>query len=409
MKVKVRDFQSLGKVDIEANGLTVLVGPSNWGKSALVRAITAALFNRPGEDFIRHGSTQAQVLLENLPSVTGTPLTVLWQKGHNLNQFTVNGVEYKKVGVNAPDVLASSGYRDIFIGDKERQKGKEIRPQIGGQFDKPFLLDEQGSFINDVLSVVSRLGVLLNANGRCSKDLKAQRSTLTVRQKDLKTGEVKLAALQPIVDLHARVLALQAKLDEAKKVGALLDKVRGLVARRAALKTFVDATTIPEATAVPEDLGVQRLLSGMALVRQRAAVLHVKDLTLPAHDATVEQRLNTAGRDVVRIAEGRAALVRRPALARVAVLKIDAVDLPGGEFMTANLAKLDEWVKTAATLKAALATRETATTVVYNAMSGLDSVQTLQVEADAALVTALEGVKICPVCEQAMPTVAASV
>lgn len=409
MKIKVRNFQSLSHVDLDVSGLTVLVGPSNWGKSALVRAITAALFNRPGEDFIRHGQTKAQVILEDLPTVTGTPLTVNWEKGHNLNQFTINGVEYKKVGLTAPPILQSSGYKDIFIGDKERQKGEEIRPQIGGQFDPPFLLKTLGSFVNDVLSVVSRLGVLLNANGRCAKDLKASRATLTVRQKDLKKAETGLAALQPVVDLHARVLALQTTLDEAKKVEALLLKVRGLVAGRAALKGFVDGATLPAATEVPTDLGVIKIQQGWDLMRRRIAALHVRVLTLPEHVADADAVTTAASLSWTKVGQGRALMALRTKLAPAAGLALDAVDTQA--FVLKNLEKCDEWVQMRGSLQAAMATRAQATTAVYNAISALNGVETQQVEADSALAMALEGMTICPVCEQAMPvkTTAASV
>ncbi len=407
MKIKVRDFQSLGKVDIEATGLTVLVGPSNWGKSALVRAITAALFNRPGEDFIRHGSSQAQVLLEDLPTTTGTPLTVLWQKGHNLNRFTINGEVYDKVGQTAPPILVSSGYRDVFIGDKERNKGEDIRPQIGGQFDEPFLLKKLGSFINDVLSVVSRLGVLLNANGRCTKDLKTNKSTLTIRQKDLKAAEAKLTTLQPVVELHGRVLALQAKLDEARKAEALLVKVRTLVAGRAVLKAFVDATTLPEVTTVPEEIGVSKLLAGMKLAHQRAGILHVRELSLPERDERTPLAVDGLQKQQETLVQGRWLAERRPALKTAAAHQLDAVDLVA--FVETNLAKVDEWAETRAVLTRALSTREGATTGVYNAISALNGVTDAQTEAEAALATALEGMTICPVCEQVMPTKQAAV
>ena len=36
MRLTVTDFQSLGAVEVEVSGLTVLVGPSNRGKSALI-------------------------------------------------------------------------------------------------------------------------------------------------------------------------------------------------------------------------------------------------------------------------------------------------------------------------------------------------------------------------------------
>ncbi len=407
MKIKIRDFQSLGKVDLDVSGLTVLVGPSNRGKSAFIRAVTSALFNRPGEDFIRKGATQTQVMLDDLPTVTGTPMTVKWEKGHNLNRFTINGTTYDKVGQIAPDALVAAGYKDVFIGDKERNKGEEIRPQIGGQFDEPFLLKKLGSFINDVLSVVSRLGVLLNANGRCAKDLKAAKALLTVRQKDLKAADAKLGALQPVVLLHTRVAALQAQVDEAKRVETLLLKVRGLVAGRAALKQFVETTTLPEATVVPDEFGVSKLISGVKLARARAAAIHVKDLTLPKTVDRLDLAMAACELEWARVGQGRPLSVRRPALAATARLRLTAAKLV--EQVTDGLPKLDSLMQTRATVKQSMVVREAATTAVYKAMSALDGVQGQELEADAALTAALATMDVCPVCDQPVPKAATAV
>src|SRR5688572_7680246 len=71
MHLTVTDFQSLGRVEVEVSGLTVLVGPSNRGKSALIRALEAVLFNKPGDAFVRHGKKKAVVELLDVPTADG--------------------------------------------------------------------------------------------------------------------------------------------------------------------------------------------------------------------------------------------------------------------------------------------------------------------------------------------------
>lgn len=387
MKITVRDFQSLGSTEIEATGLTVVVGRSNLGKSALIRAVTAALFNRPGEDFIRQGKAHASVTLDGLPGVG----TVEWLKGHNLNQFTVNGTLFSKVGLDAPPPITQAGYRDVFIGDKERNKGEEIRPQIAGQFDPPFLLTKPGSFINDVISVVSRLGVLLNANGRCAKDLKGQKANLTLRQGDLEQAEKKLAALQPVVDLAARVEALQVKLTAAREAQALVDKVRGLLANHAALKA-VCAQTLPAETSIPENLGV-RETRGRAFWRTRGRVEIVSQLALPA--AVDLEAVEQQTRAAILLNHGQF-------LARQWKVLRQIPSLPAESRLPDQVDKAVQAAEMWKDVRARLAEQLLANGIVFRSVQALNGADAMQAEAEAAYQAALAETPICPVCARPM-------
>src|SRR5574341_1202033 len=63
-RIVAKDFQSLSDVDIDLGQLTVITGRSNSGKSAVIRAVAAAVFNRTGQGFIRRGADKAQVRLQ---------------------------------------------------------------------------------------------------------------------------------------------------------------------------------------------------------------------------------------------------------------------------------------------------------------------------------------------------------
>ena len=61
-EVEVRNFQSVEHAVFRIEGFTALVGRSNIGKSALVRAVKAALTGATGTDFVRHGGLCARRL-----------------------------------------------------------------------------------------------------------------------------------------------------------------------------------------------------------------------------------------------------------------------------------------------------------------------------------------------------------
>jgi len=60
----VKHFQSLREVGIVLGRLTVVVGSTNVGKSALMRAVKAMVENRRGESFMFDGSADCQVSID---------------------------------------------------------------------------------------------------------------------------------------------------------------------------------------------------------------------------------------------------------------------------------------------------------------------------------------------------------
>jgi predicted ATP-dependent endonuclease of OLD family len=57
IEIEVNDFQSISHTAVTIDKFSVIVGRSNIGKSALVRAIQCALTGAVGTDFVRHGAT----------------------------------------------------------------------------------------------------------------------------------------------------------------------------------------------------------------------------------------------------------------------------------------------------------------------------------------------------------------
>ena len=405
MKVSVRNFQSLGQVSLDASGLTVVVGRSNLGKSALIRAMTGALFNRPGESFVRLGHTYAEVSLTDLPTTPGPRLAVEWTKGHNLNQFTVNGKDYKRVGQEAPPAIATAGYRDVFIGDKERGRGETLRPQVAGQFDPLFLLTTPGSFVNDVLSVVSRLGVLLNAHGRCAKDLRGVKQELGVREKDLAAADAKLAALRPIVELHARVEALQEALTQAKAAAALVAKVRALADARPALVAVCQQTLpSPVFTAVREiEKDHLKTVTGRDLLRNRGRLGWLAQRPLPG-----VTEIPDLAQQAAETLQRASPLVR---LLQATAVTMRELQLAGDP--TPELAHLTETCATNATqatmVRRLLSEQTAATSQVFKAVQTLNGLGDLETEAETALSTALDALDLCPICNRPLEKSAAAV
>lgn len=237
MLIHVEDFQSLADVSIEVEGLTVIVGRTNLGKSALIRAISGALFNRPGDTFVRTGAKLTRVTITGAP-VYGSKDTIdiVWEKGSGTNRFFINGEKSSSVGKSVPQALLDAGYRTIDIGEGT----PPLRPQIAGQFDGPFLLGISGNTVSDVLTRASRLDVLLRAGAACTRDLRSTRQLLGVRRNDLTKAEKVLdAILAPAAELRERTDALMAQSDATLALGTRRDQLTRLVHRQRVLRAAV--------------------------------------------------------------------------------------------------------------------------------------------------------------------------
>src|SRR5205823_6182030 len=97
-----------------AAGLTVLVGPNNCGKSAVVSALEAVVRNQAGDFMIRHGAKGAEVGVE-----TAEGHEVVWRRKRAVT-YTVDGVEHARVGTRVPDEVEERLRMPLVGGDDGR-------------------------------------------------------------------------------------------------------------------------------------------------------------------------------------------------------------------------------------------------------------------------------------------------
>lgn len=103
-KIRIQNFQSHKDSTIEFSDKdTVIVGSSDSGKSAVLRALEFVRANRPlGTSFIRTGAN-APCRVELTVSKNGQDIVIVHQKTTKANTYTVNGEEYTAIGSDVPD------------------------------------------------------------------------------------------------------------------------------------------------------------------------------------------------------------------------------------------------------------------------------------------------------------------
>lgn len=138
--VYLENFQSHEKSKIELGGpgeLTVIVGPTDSGKTAIVRGLRLLLYNTPqGSDYIRVGRDRATVALE---MSDGTKVARERSRGSiNRYRITQPGESpsiYEGFGTSVPlEIQEVTGVRIVSIGET-----LSLALNLSEQLDGPFL------------------------------------------------------------------------------------------------------------------------------------------------------------------------------------------------------------------------------------------------------------------------------
>ena len=207
MKIKVENFQSIQKAEIEVEGLTVITGPNNIGKSALARAVAGLFSNMRGDSFVRRGekSCSVEIVLDNTDSIK-------WEKGKSKNNYTINGKSISKVGSSAPEELKQFKILPVSVD------GKSIWPQIAKQFEQIFLLNMSPSALSSALSDVEKIQKLENASALCRKDVRSIGSRLEIKREDLEHSNKILNCFSDFdLSLYDTIKAQEKEIEEAEK------------------------------------------------------------------------------------------------------------------------------------------------------------------------------------------------
>ncbi len=229
IRIEVKDFQSIAHEVVEVDGFSVLVGRSNIGKSALVRAIKAALTGAPADAFVRHGPdcprvTKGAKSCKCFCSVhlVADGFDLLWEKGDAVNRYVYNGAEHTVVGKGTPEFLLA-GFAPAKIGDD-----RELL-QVADQFQPIFILNRSGTVVADVLSDVVKLDQINTAIRLVEKDRKEATATRKVRERDVIDLKLALERYLGLDDVVARMDVLEADNERIAVTERRLIQVEGYI------------------------------------------------------------------------------------------------------------------------------------------------------------------------------------
>ena len=162
-KLSFENFQSLKNTSIDIDpGFNVLVGPSDLGKSASIRALRALIYNAPAPGLVRQGARDFQISAQ---IDDGT--TEILNKGKNISQYTIvpsdGGDErvFAKAGAHGVPEEISELWR---LGNADSRN-----LTFAAQHDPPFLIAEPASAVAKVLGDLTNASMLTEAVSKANK------------------------------------------------------------------------------------------------------------------------------------------------------------------------------------------------------------------------------------------------
>ncbi|HZH97596.1 MAG TPA: AAA family ATPase [Fimbriimonadaceae bacterium] len=211
-KITLENFMSHSKTVIEpAEGLTVLTGPNNCGKSAVVVALQALCTNeRSSKTFVRHGAREARVTVE-----TAEGHRIEWVRGKEAS-YRIDGRDVHRLRGQLPDGLHQA-LRLPMVVDPQ---GTEFDIHFAEQKSPIFLLNEPGSRAATFFASSSDARLLMMMQQRHKEKVKEKRTEERLLLQE--QGESK-RALDSIGDLES----LEAQVaDAVKKHESLTRSIR---------------------------------------------------------------------------------------------------------------------------------------------------------------------------------------
>jgi exonuclease SbcC len=216
-RIELTNFMSHEHTVIEpASGLTVLVGPNNCGKSAVVAALQILCHNENSTYVLRHGEKECSVKVE-----TDDGHTVEWRR-KNSPSYVIDGVSFDRLGRGAvPDEL----HPVLRMPLVDASGDADFDVHFGIQKSPIFLLGSSSANAAKFFASSSDAIQLVQIQKRHKDKLaekQRQKNQLDAESKQLNS---ELECLQEVADLERRIVSSEQLQQEVGQLAMRIDDV----------------------------------------------------------------------------------------------------------------------------------------------------------------------------------------
>jgi len=184
-KLSIKNFQSHKETELDFHpGMNVIIGQSDSGKTAIIRALRKALTNKPAGDTFRSnwgGDTQIKLLTKEGDEIT-------YFKSNSTSSYHLNDLEFKAFGQEVPEEIE----RVLNIDEVNIQH----------QLDAPYLLSQTPGVVAQHFNKIAKLGRI----SQCLKTIESWYRAMVNELGAVKTG------LKPATGVYAQIEIVDTKL-----------------------------------------------------------------------------------------------------------------------------------------------------------------------------------------------------
>ncbi|ARU59670.1 hypothetical protein CBW65_00405 [Tumebacillus avium] len=233
--LRIENFQSHELTEMAFDdGLNVIVGASDNGKSAVIRALRWLLYNEPrGSDFMRVGANQCRVMIE---LADGSRVTR--ERTPSKNRYIVmqaSGEEqiYEGFGNTVPkEVSDLTGVRKVALDEDN-----ETTLHLGTQLEAPFLLSEPGSIKAKAIGRLNGVHIIDAASRDTNRDLTRANADERGYREQLAEVDQELEQFSDLPYLENILLLVEEKQAALKDHSARLLRLQALTKKHQAVQS----------------------------------------------------------------------------------------------------------------------------------------------------------------------------
>jgi energy-coupling factor transporter ATP-binding protein EcfA2 len=208
-RITLQNYMSHADTIIElASGLTVLVGPNNCGKSAVVSALETLCNNATGSYMVRHEEKEALVKVE-----TDDGHTFVWRRRGKVVSYSIDGKDSHRMRRGIPEDLHT--YLRLPKVDAG-ENGEPFDVHIGMQKSPIFLLNEPESRAALFFASSSDAAILLEMQKIHRIKVRDRKNDERRLKREIETLNLELKTLEPLDALSSSVTEAETQFQGLK-------------------------------------------------------------------------------------------------------------------------------------------------------------------------------------------------
>ena len=230
------------------DGVNVLIGPNNCGKSAVVEALRAVCENSRGNYMIRHGEKECRVIVE-----TGEGDVIEWRRKQKNASYVLNGKPVHRL--HQPENLQQLLKMPLV---EARDGGHTFDVHLGLQKEPIFLINQSGSRIATFFATASDAHYLLQMQEQHRKNVRENKTRVGHLQGEIKKEDATLKNFAPLPGIEKQINEQREQCRKleigVEKMGQLRDQLRELEKQQQQLRQFRKSKQVLQHLESPPEL-----------------------------------------------------------------------------------------------------------------------------------------------------------